>query len=76
MPQTGSIADRQAGEDDWKRLFPKLRISKGLTFADVEAAEDLVYEWDDSGEPRPLQLVVTIYEFLTAARLANERGKS
>jgi len=67
-------AERQAGADDIKRWFPNLRIPDGISFADLYDAEGIVLNWDDEGEPRALELVVTIYEHLTAARAANSAG--
>jgi hypothetical protein len=64
-------SERQAGADDVRRWFPNLRIPGGLTFADLYDAEDMALNWRDEGEPRALELVVTIYERLTAARAVN-----
>jgi hypothetical protein len=70
--QTNTLNNgRQAGADEVKRCFPNLRIPAGLTFADLYDVEDLILDWRDEDEPRALELVVTIYGRLMAARVAN-----
>jgi hypothetical protein len=44
-----------------------LRVPDGLTVADLEAAEDMVYEWHESGDYRAIDVVIKVYEHLTAA---------
>jgi hypothetical protein len=58
---------RQAGADDYRRIFPSFHVPDGLSLGDIEAAEDLVLDWKHSGESRAVDLVVKVYERLMAA---------
>ena len=44
-----------------------LQIPEGLTVADLEAAEGMILEWHGSGDYRAIDVVIKVYEHLTAA---------
>lgn len=68
-------SSRQAGaDDDLRTHFPELNVPQGLTLADLEAAEDMVLEWENNGEYRAFALVLRVFEHLTAAVQAAQRG--
>ncbi len=59
---------RQAGADeDLRRYFPELDVPGGLTLADLEAAEQMVFDWEDNGDWRAFGLVLNIFQHLLAA---------
>ena len=66
---------RQAGADDLKKYFPELDVPSGLTFVDLEAAEQMVFDWEDGGDHRAFALVLRIFEHLEAARHAALKGQ-
>jgi hypothetical protein len=69
---------RQAGVDDLKTYFPDLSVPEGLTLADLEAAEQMVFDWEDGDEEdkpryRAIVLVIKVFEhFMGALRAAGK----
>jgi hypothetical protein len=53
-----------------------LQILDGLTIGDLEAAEDMILEWHESGDYRAVDVVIKVYEHLTAAALGALSGLS
>ena len=68
-------SSRQAGADDLKTYFPELNVPEGLTFADLEAAEQMVFDWEEGSDYRAFGLVLRVFENLSAAVLAAQRGR-
>ena len=62
--------DDKAGRYDilsWTgRRSKNLKIPDGLTAEDLETAEDMILDWHDSGDYRAIDLVIKVYEHLTA----------
>jgi hypothetical protein len=58
--------DRQAGADELERWFPEIaaRAPPGITLVDLEAAEQIIYDWRDGGEHRALIAALKVYERL------------
>jgi hypothetical protein len=63
---------RQAGADDLKTYFPELKVPFGVTWHDLEVAEQMVFDWENGGDYRAFGLAIKIYECLRAAVLAAE----
>jgi hypothetical protein len=61
---------RQAGADDLKTYFPELNVPSGITWHDLEVAEQMVFDWENGGDYRAFGLAIKIYEYLRAAVLA------
>jgi hypothetical protein len=66
---------RQAGADDLKIYFPELNAPEWLTLADLEVAQQMVFDWEDGSEDykpryRAFVLVLKVFEHLDAARRA------
>jgi hypothetical protein len=53
-----------------------LQIPDGLIVTDLEVAEDIVLEWQESGDYRAIDVVIKVYEYLTEAALARSSGSS
>ena len=64
---------RQAGADDLKTYFPELKVPYGVTWHDLEVAEQMVFEWEEGGDYRAFGLAIKIYEYLRAVVLAAEK---
>jgi hypothetical protein len=43
-----------------------LQVPNGLTVEDLEAAEGMILEWHESGDYRAIDVVIKVYEHLTA----------
>jgi hypothetical protein len=68
---------RQAGADDLKTYFPELNVPDGLTLADLEVAEQMVFSWEENPDShRAFGLVLKVFEHLTAAILAARKERS
>ena len=63
---------RQAGADDLKTYFPELKVPYGVTWHNLEVAEQMVFDWENGGDYRAFGLAIKIYEYLRAAVLAAE----
>jgi hypothetical protein len=63
---------RQAGEDELKTYFPELKVPYGVTWHDLEVAEQMVFDWENGCDYRAFGLAIRIYEYLRAAVLAAE----
>jgi hypothetical protein len=50
-----------------------LQIPDGLTAEDLEAAEDMVLRWKEDGHYRAIDLVVTVYKYLTEVGRARQK---
>ena len=50
-----------------------LQIPDGLTLEDLEAAEEMVIEWKESHDYRAIDVVIKIFEHLTAAARARQQ---
>jgi hypothetical protein len=64
---------RQAGADDLSTYFPELRIPAGLTWRDLEVAEQMVFDWENDDDWRAFGLVLRVFEHLRAAVLEAEK---
>ena len=42
-------------------------MPEGLTYADLRDAEMMVYDWEDDGDYRALDLVIKVYDRLARA---------
>jgi hypothetical protein len=58
-------------DNELKRYFPELDAPDGLTLADLESAEQMVFDWEEGRDFRALTLVVRLYEHLKAAARAH-----
>jgi hypothetical protein len=67
---------RQAGADDLKTYFPELKVPYGVTWHDLEVAEQMVFDWEEKPEShRALGLVLRVFEHLRAVVLAAEKDR-
>jgi hypothetical protein len=64
---TGRRSKRYSDES-LERSFPGLVIPEGLTFDDLDDAQMLVDDWEESHDPSSIHLVIQIFEFLTVRR--------
>jgi hypothetical protein len=51
-------------------FLANLQIPEGLTLENLEAVEDDVLEWKDSGDYRALDIIAIVFERLTAVARA------
>ena len=66
----------QAGADDLKTYFPELNVPDGITWKDLEVAEQMVFDWEEKPEShRAFGLVLRVFEHLRAAVLAAEKDR-
>jgi hypothetical protein len=62
--------------DDLKTYFPELNVPRGITWHDLEVAEQMVFDWEDGSDSRAFGLAIKIYEPLRKAVLAAEKNQS
>jgi hypothetical protein len=62
---------RQAGAD-LKMIFPNINIPDGLTLSAAKAAEQMILDWEIESDCFSLEIVLKVFEFLTAAVRANQ----
>jgi hypothetical protein len=55
-----------------KTYFPELKVPYGVTWRDLEIAEQMVFDWENGGDYRAFGLAIKIYEYLRTAVLAAE----
>jgi hypothetical protein len=68
---------RQAGARDLKTYFPELNAPEGLTMADLEVAEQMIFDWEEKPEShRAFGLALRVFEHLEAALHAARKGRS
>jgi hypothetical protein len=60
-----------------KIYFPELKVPQGLTWEDLEVAEQMVFDWEENPDShRAFGLVLRVFEHLTMAVLAAQKDPS
>jgi hypothetical protein len=68
---------RQAGANDLETYFPELKIPHGLTWEDLEVAEQMIFDWEEKPDShRAFGLVLRVFERLMMAVLAARKDPS